>query len=1002
MAGLQGKVFGEYQLAEQIGSGTIAEVYRARPRAGGRDVAVKVVYPEFAQQPYFAPNFARIQDMAQRLANHPHILPLLAASYQSGYAYLVTPLVEAGTLRDWLRQGGRLGAGDAGPFFRQLCGALGYAHSLGAIHGNLKPSNIFLYEGRHVLLGDFGLLWDMQILASDQAGSGVEAMAYLAPEAFNLQVTQASDIYSLGAVLFASITGEPPFAPTTLAALREAHQRRPTPRLVDVVPTLRPPLPDLDPVVQRAMAKRPEQRYTSAMQVTEGVDTTLRPVPRDVVGVAPVMPAIPMPGMAGMGAAGYAGQPLPVPPGYPQPHGRGMPPMPGMPGMPGTGGMPGGAPQPGAQAGLSGLALPAGSAPFPPLAQSQRADPNMEIGRSFVPSAPQQFGAPGLIPAMGQPPRAPQTGPSPDEFLTARIPSRSGWGPGPEGVALAPTQHVPSPSTPAGSPPGAPGGLAAADLLSPGVVGDAMGMIDWDEQASPVLHHDAAQRPSTPFSATKLGLPRLTANLPGLGLPSAFEDPSYVRAAAGYTSSSVPAVTGTDSAYDSAYLPSTQQEAAGRGRRSGARDDESYERSAVRDASYPTGTEERPARGGRGARGRRDDQRGYDEGDSYEDESYGGRRRGSGRGGGRADAADGRRRGGRRGEYDDYDARDDYDEYDDGRRGGGRGGRDARDGRRGGARADRHEERYDTYGGRGGHDDYDARGGRYAPSAEFGALQGDSAGGFGTQGGLGGRGAQHEDARHARQKGHPIRSAALALLALLLVVVGAAGALYVHPTLCSISVCTRVVGVEQKFLPKMGGASPTDPLSSASTKLSLSVPAGGSATANLTINNTTAGTQTWSASSSIAWLKVSPSSGTLQAGGSATLNIATTAKTVAPGTYQGSINLQTGGPPAIVAVTITVTNSGAKLAYTPSTLSYATCGAAQTITVTNSGSAPLNYAATASDSAALTVSPATATLAPGARGTFSATLACSATHGKSYSIALASNGGNGTLAVQYP
>src|SRR5579884_3568805 len=183
MAGLQGRVFGGYQLAEQLPSGGIAEVYRARPsKPGGREVVVKVIYPEFARQPGFLPKFRGIVESCGKLKSHPHILPLLANGEEGGYLYLVTPFVADGTLKDWLYRGGRMGAGDVGPFFRQLCDALSYAHSLGVVHGNIKPSNVYLYEGRHVMLGDFGLLWDVGHLDMEQAGSGMEVVEYLAPE----------------------------------------------------------------------------------------------------------------------------------------------------------------------------------------------------------------------------------------------------------------------------------------------------------------------------------------------------------------------------------------------------------------------------------------------------------------------------------------------------------------------------------------------------------------------------------------------------------------------------------------------------------------------------------------------------------------------------------------------------------------------------------------------------------------------------------------------------
>ncbi len=197
MAGLQGRVLGGFQLGEQLTGGGISgisDVYRGRPaRGAGRDVVVKVVYPEFAQQPGFQTRFRQIIQLSGRLANHPHILPLVASGEEGGYLYLVTPYVAAGTLKDLLAKGGRFGIADAGPFFRQLCDALSYAHSLGIVHGNLKPSNIYLFEGRHVLLGDFGTLLDLRVMDMNLAGPGTEAFEFLAPEAAGGQATQAGD-----------------------------------------------------------------------------------------------------------------------------------------------------------------------------------------------------------------------------------------------------------------------------------------------------------------------------------------------------------------------------------------------------------------------------------------------------------------------------------------------------------------------------------------------------------------------------------------------------------------------------------------------------------------------------------------------------------------------------------------------------------------------------------------------------------------------------------------
>ncbi|MGZ3714112.1 MAG: protein kinase domain-containing protein [Ktedonobacterales bacterium] len=430
MAGLQGRAFGGYQLTEHLNSGGIAEAYRAQPaKPGGREVVVKVIYPEFARQPGFIPHFRKIVQMSGKLASHPHILPLLAHGEENGYLYLVTPYVAAGTLRDWMQKGGRLGATDVGPFFRQLGDALSYAHSLGVIHGNMKPSNVFLFEGRHVLLGDFGMLWDISHMDMNHAGSGTEAVEYLAPEVANGQVTQLGDVYSVGTLLFASITGQAPFHGAKPADVFAAHAHMPVPQIAQLNPMQPPAVLALDAVIQRAMAKRPEDRFPSVGAVAQAIETTLRQAPATpaTVGSTPFgsMPfgSMPLGGMgsgsvnlpsshpganplsaaaAGMatGLAGMAGM------------AAGMA-APGIPGMPSAPGMPAAGPQ------LRPL-----DPPFPPLPPTEQIDEHMEQGR--IPG--------GTIPTMrvAAPPIAPPSGTPPRTSHDADLPSQA-------------TMHMPAP-----------------------------------------------------------------------------------------------------------------------------------------------------------------------------------------------------------------------------------------------------------------------------------------------------------------------------------------------------------------------------------------------------------------------------------------------------------------------------------------------------------------------------------------------------------------------------
>ncbi len=413
---LQGRVFGGYQLAEQLPGGGIAEVYRARPTmSGGRDVVVKVIHPEFAHQPGFLPHFRHIVQLSGRLATHPHILPLVANGEENGYLYLVTPYVAAGTLKDWLAGGGRLSAADVAPFFRQLCDALGHAHSLGIIHGNLKPSNVFLFEGKHVLLGDFGMLWDVAHMDMSHAGPEIEAVAYLAPEVASAPVTQLSDVYSAGALLFTTITGRPPYTGATLAEVFAAHAHQPIPRLTPGSGALPPPaMRALDAVVQRALAKRPEDRFPSAAAMAQAIEVAVRQAstalpPQAGPGMMMGWPPHPgNPGNPGNSGVPQSGPVFPFP-GASAPMPQSSAPLGRMPGLPGFGGgMPVFGP---AAAGMGmGAALENVSAtlqpldpPFPRLHTGELIEGQMEQGRAGT--APFSSGDLAGMPTSAQPAR---------------------------------------------------------------------------------------------------------------------------------------------------------------------------------------------------------------------------------------------------------------------------------------------------------------------------------------------------------------------------------------------------------------------------------------------------------------------------------------------------------------------------------------------------------------------------------------------------------------------
>jgi hypothetical protein len=483
MAGLQGRIFGGFQLVEQLPGGGIAEVYRGSPtRPGGREVVVKVFYPEFARQPGFQEQFQKIVQGAAQLASHPHVLPLVASGDESGYLYLVTPYVAAGTLRDRIQQGDRLGAVDVGPFFRQLCDALGYAHSLGIVHGNVKPSNIFLFEGRHVLLGDFGLLWNIALMDMEHAGSGTEAVEYLAPEVASGASTQQSDVYSVGAVLYAALVGRAPFSAKRPSEVFAAHAHQPVPHLAQATPAAAPPVLVLDGVIQRAMAKRPQDRYASATAVAQAIEATIRQAPGLPV---PALVPVPAPGM----------QPV-------QPVQAALPPGAapfGAVGAPGALGAPVSLPLPGHAFPSAGLAFPS-------------------VGPAFAPAAPPPSAALGTLGQLNPPfPPLPASATVDGQMEQGRAP-----GSGPGDSTQQATLRIPAPQLPSGDV-----GVPSAPPTAPPGESAWAGLMDDPDEDNAVLRMPAIRRPGTsPAGLRASGGPRLrpgftvaggSASLPGPG-----------------------------------------------------------------------------------------------------------------------------------------------------------------------------------------------------------------------------------------------------------------------------------------------------------------------------------------------------------------------------------------------------------------------------------------------------------------------------------------------------
>lgn len=278
MSDLEGVMLSDYLLLQCISKGGMADVYRARQNGEENfEVAVKVYRSSFAQQESFRDYFmAEAEKIGQ--FDHPNILPLLEFGEGDGLLYAVSPYVAPGTLEDLLRRvGGKFSAMQALPILQQLCSAVQYAHSREVIHGNIKPSNIFVATDGRMLLSDFGIAQGYDDSQQSLTRVGWGTAEYTAPEQSLGVLRPGSDIYALGVLLFRILTGETPFTGQTPVEVLLKHVRQQPPSARTLVPNISDAV---DGVLKMALQKRADDRFASVEELSTAylVAVTLSPV----------------------------------------------------------------------------------------------------------------------------------------------------------------------------------------------------------------------------------------------------------------------------------------------------------------------------------------------------------------------------------------------------------------------------------------------------------------------------------------------------------------------------------------------------------------------------------------------------------------------------------------------------------------------------------------------------------------------------------------------------
>jgi serine/threonine-protein kinase len=200
---------GRYSILRELGRGGMGVVYLAREVHLDRLVAIKLLPPEKADRPQLRERFLREARLAARLS-HPHIIPIHAVDQVDGFVFFVMSYVDGETLADRVRTRGPVSASDGVRMLREAAWALGYAHTLGVVHRDVKPDNILIEASTgRALVADFGIA----AVAGDIAGDGVSGTPeFMSPEqALGVDVDARSDLYGLGATAFFAFAGRPPF-----------------------------------------------------------------------------------------------------------------------------------------------------------------------------------------------------------------------------------------------------------------------------------------------------------------------------------------------------------------------------------------------------------------------------------------------------------------------------------------------------------------------------------------------------------------------------------------------------------------------------------------------------------------------------------------------------------------------------------------------------------------------------------------------------------------------
>ena len=279
--GCIGKILGNrYEIIEEIGSGGMATVYKAKCKLLNRFVAIKVLRDEFANDSEFIKRF-QVEAQSAASLSHPNIVSIYDVGHEDGMHYIVMELIEGKTLKEIITEKGKLPWREAVEYASQIASGLSQAHQNHIVHRDIKPHNIIITKEGVAKVTDFGIAKAVSNSTINAFGSTIGSVHYFSPEhARGGYTDEKSDIYSLGVVLYEMCTGRLPFEGETPVAVALKHLQEEVVEPISICPSIPQ---SVNNIILKAMKKETSERYASADEMHKDLQKVLNNPDTEVI-----------------------------------------------------------------------------------------------------------------------------------------------------------------------------------------------------------------------------------------------------------------------------------------------------------------------------------------------------------------------------------------------------------------------------------------------------------------------------------------------------------------------------------------------------------------------------------------------------------------------------------------------------------------------------------------------------------------------------------------------